>query len=308
MCPPSKWLEVVAAAGASTVQDQGRPGAGALGLSRSGAIDPASLRRANRLVGNAGNEAAIEIGPFGISVRAHGALLMAVCGAGRTMRVAGGTAAPEAPVLLAAGDTMTVGHAVGGVYSYLAVAGGLDVPMALGSAATDTMSGIGPAPLAAGDVLTVRAGTPGPVTVDLAVVPPHPDVVRCTPGPREDRFTRASIDRFYGEQWVVGPQTSRIGARLDGDPLERAQPGDVEPEPMLPGYVQLPPDGRPVVLLRDHGVTGGYPVIACVHPDDVWIVGQTPPGATVRFRRDGTFVPHRSTIVFDPAGGDPPVA
>lgn len=284
--------------GSCTVQDLGRPGGGSLGLSRSGAIDPAALQRANRLVGNHGPEPVIEVGPFGITIRTGAPVLLAVCGADRTVHVADRAVAVETPLLVGAGDVVVLGHAVGGMYSYVAVAGGLDVPRSLGSAASDTLSGIGPAPLAAGDALRVGSVADQPLLVDQAVVLPRPDVVRCTPGAREDVFTATSIERFYDQPWVVGTRVSRIGARLDGNPLEREHHGDVEPEPMLPGFVQVPPDGRPVVLLRDHGVTGGYPVIACVHPDDVWIVGQTPPGSTLRFRRARSFIPRRTTLTF----------
>ena len=176
--------------------------------------------------------------------------------------------------------------------------------MTLGSASRDTMSGIGPAPLAAGD--TLIAGTPdslrsvgwpcewnehlptgtmhhaGPEVIGSANHPIWLDVML---GPRDDWFTPAAIGTLFDTTWQVTAQSNRTGLRLNGpQPLEREDTRELPSEGMVPGSLEVPGSGQPVLFLRDQPVTGGYPVIAVLTLDALALAAQLPPGASVRFR------------------------
>ncbi|GGG75597.1 5-oxoprolinase/urea amidolyase family protein [Sinomonas atrocyanea] len=284
----------------TTVQDAGRPGRAALGVSPAGALDRGALRRANRMAGNAPDAAGLEVLLGVLELRAERDQVLAVTGARVPLRITGpGTAqghdpsqgrdAPlDAPFALLAGETLTVGPPARGLRTYLAVRGGLEADRVLGSASTDTLSGIGPAPLAAGDALAV-ASTRGAHVVGLPEVPPPlpdpaaPAELRVLTGPRQDWFTDASVRAFFGQEWTVTSQSNRVGVRLDGAPLERARSGELTSEGTARGAVQVPASGLPVLFLADAPVTGGYPVIGVVVSADLDLAAQLPPGARVRF-------------------------
>ncbi|MDI3330819.1 MAG: carboxyltransferase domain-containing protein [Micrococcus sp.] len=286
----------------SLVQDLGRPGLGDLGVAASGAADTDSARQANRLVGNEPGEAVVETLLGGLAVRARGTLVLALSGAEAPARITAvpGSGAvdrpapPRAPFALRDGETLTLDEPTAGLRIYLAVRGGLDVPAVLGSRATDTMSGIGPAPLAPGTVLPVRSdagftavGTAEPALRQL----PRPGEVttlRVVPGPRQDWFGDAGLEVLAGQDWMASSQSNRIGVRLEapagGVPLERVRKGELASEGAVAGALQVPPSGLPVLFLADHPVTGGYPVIGVVVPQDLPVAAQLLPGAAVRFQ------------------------
>jgi biotin-dependent carboxylase-like uncharacterized protein len=281
--PPvvTRALTVLATGPQTTVQDDGRPGQAALGIGRSGACDRASAALANRLLGNPTHTALLEVTFGGLAVRAEADLLVVATGA----RCPG--APHAAPALLRRGRELRLGPPVSGLRSYLAVRGGIDVPPVLGSRATDVLSGLGPAVVAAGDVLPV--GTPtGPAPgVDVAPVaePPGGEVtVTVLPGPRADWFGEAGAAALSGQPWTVTSDSNRVGLRLDGAPLQRLREGELPSEGMVRGALQVPPSGLPVLFLADHPVTGGYPVIGYVADADVDRCAQLQPGQTVRFR------------------------
>ncbi|MFC7403365.1 carboxyltransferase domain-containing protein [Citricoccus sp. GCM10030269] len=283
------------------VQDLGRSGFGDLGVSASGAADTASALQANRLVGNAPDEAVIETLLGGLSVRARGDLVLALTGAeppARIMAVPDGIPADRpaplrSPFALYDGEILDVGPPAAGLRTYLAVRDGVQAAVVLGSRSTDTMSRLGPEPLAAGAELTVRdqpgyaaVGTPEPV---LNALPRAGETVelRVVPGPRQDWFGDAGLERLSGQEWPVSSESNRIGVRLeapqDGAPLEREKTGELASEGAVAGALQVPPSGLPVLFLADHPVTGGYPVIGVVIPEDLPVAAQLPPGAAVRF-------------------------
>lgn len=270
------------------VEDLGRPGFGDLGVSASGAADRASAVAANDAVGNVRGAGVLEnIG--GLTLTALVDTVVAVTGAQAPVSVGTRTEASGVPLLLPAGSRLSVGAATGGLRSYVGVRGGVAGRSVLGSVSTDVMSGLGPAPLQDGD--TVRAGeTRGVVGASCAAVrAPYcapdagPVVLRVVAGPRDDWFTDG-VDALTGRMWQVSGASNRIGVRLTGEPVERAQTGEIPSEGMLPGCVQVPPDGNPVVFLRDHAVTGGYPVIATVVPEDLDLAAQLAPGTEITFQ------------------------
>ncbi|WOH94075.1 5-oxoprolinase/urea amidolyase family protein [Corynebacterium urealyticum] len=277
----------------SLVQDRGRPGHGDIGVTRSGALDRASARAANAAVGNRSSAAVIEnIG--GLRITANVDTVLAVTGAEATVEVStrSGQQATKTlaqPIGLLAGEELAVRPTGTGARSYVAIRGGLATDTVLDSAASDVLSGMGPAPLADGDVL--KAGKATRTAVDPTILNPadstNAATLRCVLGPRDNWFAEQTVQDFLSTTWEVSGQSNRIGLRMtgpEGAELTREREEELASEGMLPGSIQVPPNGLPVLFLADHPVTGGYPVIATVIPEDMDAAGQLPPGSTVTFR------------------------
>jgi biotin-dependent carboxylase-like uncharacterized protein len=279
-------VEVVEATGFVTVQDGGRPGHGRWGVSVSGAADRSGLRLANRLVGNPCSAAALEVTHGGLALRAHGRVLVALSGALGPAWLDGRPVSRLRALLLGAGSVLRIGPPTVGLRTYVAVRGAVAVPAVLGSLATDTLSGIGPAPVRVGDVLPIGEEPPQrPAAVDV-VVQPYLDLVaplRIDPGPRVDWFEPAAMRTLTTSQYRLTADCNRVGVRLEGPVLARRDRGELAPEGMVRGAIQVPPSGAPLVFLADHPVTGGYPVIGVVLPADVDRLAQMRPGDGVRF-------------------------
>ncbi|MFD4179784.1 biotin-dependent carboxyltransferase family protein [Rhodococcus sp. NPDC058514] len=283
------WLEVLRTGALITVQDRGRPGYGALGVGVSGAADRGSHDSANRLVGNDPRAATLEVTLGGLAVRAHGRLTVAVTGARVPLSVNHVPRADYSAVHLTDGDVLVLGNATGGLRCYLAVRGGVDAPPTLGSRATDTLAGLGPAPVRAGDRLPVgglSADWPADELIPPPPASPAPARLRVRLGPRADLFANAAVDTLFGQSWTVSTDSNRVGARLRGrEPLRRLGTVELASEGMVPGSLQVPSGGQPVLFLADHPVTGGYPVIAVVVDADLGKAAQLAPGDDVRFAR-----------------------
>ncbi|MGY1835313.1 biotin-dependent carboxyltransferase family protein [Blastococcus sp. SYSU DS0510] len=270
----------------TTVQDAGRTGWASIGVPRSGSADRAAAALANRLVGNDPAAAVLEVTAGGLRVRAERTVLVAVTGAPVPVVVDGRPAPFAAPTTLRPGTVLGLGTPRAGLRSYLAVRGGIDVPPVLGSRSTDTLSGLGPAVLAAGTRLPVGGLAGEEPVVDVAPVgaPPERPVLRVLPGPRRDWFDDAAWPALLASSWRVGADSDRVGLRLAGPRLARARDGELASEGLVPGALQVPPDGSPVLFLVDHPVTGGYPVLAVVVTADLPVAAQLRPGDVVRFR------------------------
>lgn len=273
-------LTVLAPGPLTTVQDLGRPGHAAIGVTRSGAADARAAGLANRLVGNRPEAALLEVTAGGLRVRAGRTLLVTVTGAPVPVEIDGRPAPFAAPTTLRPGAVLALGQPRAGLRSYLAVRGGIAVPPVLGSRSTDTLSGLGPPPLAAGTVLPVGDLAGEEPVVDVAPVgaPPDRPVLRVLPGPRRDWFADAAWTALTTREWAVAADSDRVGLRLTGPRLARARDGELPSEGLVPGAVQVPPDGAPVLFLADHPVTGGYPVLAVVVTDDLPLAAQLRPG------------------------------
>ena len=243
------------------VEDGGRPGLGHLGISTSGAADPLGLAVANAAVGNPLDAAGLEVLVGGLVLRALAPCTVAV----------GATVHP-----LAADEVLQV-PARSDLRQYVALAGGVDVEPVLGSRSYDTLALLGPPPLAVGDVL--RAGTLRGDDLPWS----HDGLVRLHPGPRADHFHPGTVDLLATASWTVSPTSDRTAVRLRGPALIRRTDLELPPEGLLPGAVQVPPDGQPLVFLVDHPVTGGYPVIGVVERADLRVLAQAAPGSTVSF-------------------------
>ncbi|WP_037854917.1 biotin-dependent carboxyltransferase family protein [Streptomyces sp. NRRL S-340] len=281
----SPEITVVRPGALTTVQDAGRPGHAHLGVPRSGALDAPALRLANRLLGNDPDAAALETTVTGCALRPGRAVTVVVGGAPCPVTVDGRPAAWGTPVHVPAGAVLDAGTVTAGLRSYVAVAGGVAVAPVLGSRSTDLLSGLGPEPLRAGDVLPLgapagRTALPGAAPWPA---PPGELVLPLRPGPRADWFTAAALRTLFSATYRVSPHSNRVGLRTEGPPLERARPGELPSEGMVLGAVQVPPDGRPVVFLNDHPTTGGYPVIGVVAEPGLASAAQAPAGTPVRF-------------------------
>lgn len=280
-------LTVLATGPLATVQDLGRPGHAALGVSRSGAADRTSLRLANRLVGNREDAAAIEATFGGLRLRAERPLLVALTGAVGPVEVDGRPGPHGEPVRLGAGAVLQLGPPVTGLRTYVAIRGCVAVPPVLGSRSTDTLAALGPAPLTAGTRLPIGDEPASEPVRDAAASQLTPGEVRLRVllGPRDDWFTDAAISRLLSTPWQVGSQADRVGLRLTGARLERSRNDELPSEGCVRGALQVSADGTATLFGPDHPVTGGYPVIAVVVDADCDAVGQTRPGDRLRFER-----------------------
>jgi biotin-dependent carboxylase-like uncharacterized protein len=281
-------LEVLAPGMLSLVQDLGRPGYGHVGVGRSGAADARSLRLANRLVANPEGAAGIEVLLGGLRLRAVGAVTVALAGADGAALVDGRPVGRDAVLEVADGSELTIPAATRGLRTYVAVRGGIAVPATLGSRSSDRLAGVGPAPLAAGDVLPVGPPPAEVPTVDLAPVPPWPDeiVISVLPGPHADWFSDGLATLTSRAGYRTTPSSDRVAVRLDGPVVARhpeARARELPPIGLVPGAVQIPPNGLPVVFGADHPVTGGYPVLAVVRSSALGALAQLRPGDPLRF-------------------------
>ncbi|WP_207842869.1 biotin-dependent carboxyltransferase family protein [Williamsia soli] len=283
-------FEVLAAGPLTTVQDEGRSGLAALGVGRSGAADRRSYGLANRLLANPDGAAALEVTLGGLSLRVGDETWFAVTGADLEVLVDSGSGpvavGRNAAFVVPAGGTLTLGMARAGLRAYVAVRGGVAVEPTLGSRSTDTLSGLGPEPLAEGDTLAI-----GPRPGDLpdldvaAVATPEADEVELSVlrGPRDDWVV--DVDDLVHTVWQASDHSDRVGMRLSGNApglRHRDEDRQLPSEGLVRGSIQVPPSGEPVIFLADHPMTGGYPVVAVLVDEDTDIAAQIRPGQSVR--------------------------
>jgi len=278
----------------TTVQDAGRIGWRRYGIPPSGPMDAAAFVAANRLVGNPAGTAALEITLTGPVLRVWRDCLIAVCGAGFELW-AGNLAVPTwHAVYLRAGYALRFGKRLNGARAYLAVDGGIDVPPYLGSRSTYLNGGFGGLEgraLRAGDQLPLgagvhthtisRAGARRPVPARITTS--EPPSVRIVLGPQKDYFSAEVIDRFLENSYKVTAAADRMGIRLQGTRLDHAGETGMVSDGIVTGSIQIPPNGRPIVMMVDHQTTGGYPKIATVIQADLPLLAQRLPGDEVRF-------------------------
>ncbi|WP_152363138.1 biotin-dependent carboxyltransferase family protein [Microlunatus speluncae] len=276
---------VVAPGPRALLQDLGRPGQAALGVSRSGAADRAASRLANRLIGNPVEAAVIETVLGGLIVEAAAPHWVAITGAARRVIIDGLEQSSHAPIRLPRGARLELPAPETGLCSYLAVRGGFAVEPVLGSRSHDTLAGLGPAPLKADQRLPVGAPAGPWPGVDLASPRPRSGTLRIDPGPRRDWFTAAAWELLITTEWRVGTAVDRVGVRLDGPALPRSRTDELPSEGLIRGAIQVPADGHPLIFGPDHPVTGGYPVIAVVRGADLDATAQLRPGDPLRLVR-----------------------
>jgi len=271
---------------ASSVQDGGRFGAQRYGLTPSGAMDKLSLAAANSLVGNELMAAAIEIGPFGASFTAKGgAVRVALAGPSRPADVAKRLVEPNTSMTLADGETLTLGFARGGSFSYLAIEGGIAGEPMFNSLSVNARAGLGspyPRPLQAGDVFEVQPASARPeMRLDL---PKLSGPIRVVMGPQDDEFGDEAKALFLGSDWTISATSDRMGYRLEGPPIRHLHGHNIVSDGTVDGSIQVPGNGAPIVLMADRGTSGGYPKIATVISVDFGRLAQTQAGTPFRFK------------------------
>ena len=287
-------IEVLDGGMLSTVQDLGRYGYQRYGVPVSGALDLFALRAGNRLVGNADDAAGLEITLIGPRLRFLSPAVIAITGADLDPRLDGHRVSMWQSVPVKEGTTLAFGDVRDGVRAYLAVAGGFDVPLVLGSRSTYTRSklgGIGGRAIRAGDRLP---GVAAPVVegarsrrLPRRLVPAygHQHALRVVLGPQDDAFSEEGVRAFLSSAYQVSEQSDRIGYRLNGPTIAHKAGPDIISDGIPSGAVQVPADGQPIVLLADRGTTGGYTKIATLISADLPRLAQAMPSDEVTFAR-----------------------
>lgn len=277
-------LLVEAASPGLTLQDEGRFGWRRYGISTAGAMDRLALAVANSLVGNAAGTAALETTLGGCRLRVQdGPVLVGAGGPGVILTIDGRSIPEGQSAEAEPGDLIELSPVRQGVYGYLAIAGGFDLPYQMGSRSTHRRSHLGPLPVATGHMLKVF---PKPETAQPLVLLPPPahtsGPIRIMPGPQDDWFAEDALTRLTDKDWLIGRRSDRMGMFLEGENLSPRQASMVS-DGVMPGSIQVPPIGQPIVLMRDCQTAGGYPKIATVIFADLDRLAQMGPGKTVRF-------------------------
>jgi biotin-dependent carboxylase-like uncharacterized protein len=293
MRPTDERAVVVADPGLlSTIQDLGRVGRAASGVSPAGAVDTFSARAANLLVGNPADAALIETTMTGIALDAEGPLRIAVTGADAELTIGGRARSGWRTHRVHRGERIGIGIARTGVRSYVAIEGGIAVERVLGSSSTDVGAGIGGRVLAPGDRLAMGPVAPRSApAVDLAypawAVPDLGSgaVLRAMPAFGADVLGENALESFFSNSYRGSARSGRQALRLEGPPVPSARDADPISSGVCAGCVQITRDGLPLVLLGEHQTTGGYPVLLCVISADVARAAQVRPGDGVRFAR-----------------------
>jgi len=280
-------LVVTSIGPASSVQDGGRPGSQRYGLTPSGAMDRLALAAANTLVGNDLFAAAVEIGPFGATFTARGgAVRVGLSGAPRNADVSGRALAFDSSATLADGETLTLGFARGGSFSYLAIEHGIEGEPMFGSLAVNARAGLGspyPRSLQSGDELKTKpASGAAERRIDLPVVADAP--IRVVFGPQDDEFAEESKQLFLDSEWRISATSDRMGYRLEGPVIKHLNGHNIVSDGTVNGSIQVPGVGQPIVLMPDRGTSGGYPKIATVISADFGRFAQISAGRPFRFK------------------------
>ncbi len=272
---------------ASSVQDGGRFGAQRYGLTPSGAMDRLGLAAANCLAGNALLAPAVEIGPYGASFTAReGAVRVGLSGAPRSADIGGRSIVWDTSLTLADGETLKLGMARGGSFSYLAIEGAINGEPVFGSLAVNARAGLGspyPRPLQAGDELSVSAAGMGAERrIELPAAGAGP--IRVVLGPQNDEFSDEAISLFLDSEWKISATSDRMGYRLEGPAMKHLHGHNIVSDGTVNGSIQVPGNGQPIVLMSDRGTSGGYPKIATVITADFGRFAQIPAGTAFRFK------------------------
>lgn len=274
----------------TTVQDEGRFFYQSSGIRPSGVMDAAAYEAANALVGNTKGEAVLEMTFLGATLEFQSAVWFALTGADMQAKLDGAPVVRYQAIRAEAGQTLAVGMAASGCRGYLAVRGGVDVPLVMGSRSTDVSAKLGGfegRALKAGDVLpTLSVDDWTPTT--LQYEPPvyeNTVTVRVVPGPQEEYFTAAGLDTFFSSAYEISPNSDRMGLRLEGPEIESHSGTDIVSDGIVFGSIQVPSGGVPIILMADHQTAGGYAKIGTVLSFDLPKLAQARPGDTVHFVR-----------------------
>ncbi|RUU67778.1 biotin-dependent carboxyltransferase family protein [Mesorhizobium sp. M2C.T.Ca.TU.009.01.2.1] len=289
-------IEILTTGLPNTVQDLGRPGHLSLGISHGGAMDSQALAIANLMLGNDRSAAGLEIALHPFRLKAHVDTALAITGADCPIRIDDRRCPPWWATAIRAGETLLVEAPHAGARSYIAFAGGLDLPSVMGSRATDAKAGFGGLAgrgLARGDRLRLNTAMCALPPAGLGVALEERQItgnatasaieLRVLPAAEFHSFTAQAHAAFTGSEWKITSEANRMGYRLSGETLSLASPRELLSHGIVPGTVQVPPSGQPIIQLADANTCGGYPKIATVIEADLWRLAQAPVGARLRF-------------------------
>ncbi|MGY4286986.1 biotin-dependent carboxylase-like uncharacterized protein [Bradyrhizobium sp. LM2.7] len=292
-------IEIMATGALATVQDQGRGGALKWGVGASGALDNLALAAGNILLGNDEHAAGVEIQIFPFQARFTEDCAFAITGADCSASLDDLPLPPWWVQTASAGQILSLGIPRQGTWrasrAYLCLAGGVDVPLVLGSRSTQlrgAFGGLEGRQLRSGDRLRAGAAANAALRGGFGLSPPALDLplaegglpaVRVLPAAEYAQYTEAAHHALWNEPWRVTPQSDRYGYRLDGTPLHLIAPIETRSHGIVPGVIQVPPNGQPIVQMRDAQPSGGYPKIGVVIEADLWRLGQAPIGSRIRF-------------------------
>lgn len=293
-------IEIVETGPFNTVQDLGRPGYRDIGVSASGAMDPLAVKVGNILVGNAENAAAIEVQTFPFKLRFEAGTIFAVNGTDGAPELDGRVLLPWCAYMAESGQTLELRQPPALARAYIVFGGGVDVPVLMGSRSTALRGGFGGnvgRPLTKGDKLLLAAtidALPIPAS-GIAVVEPVSalrDVfpaqvdgilpIRAIPAGEHELFAG---EAFWDQTWRISSSSDRTGYRLSGTPIKPSATVEMRSHGVVPGVVQVPPGGEPIIQMSDANTAGGYPKIAGVLECDLWRLGQARIGTRLQFVR-----------------------
>lgn len=284
-------IEIIQNGPATSLQDSGRAGQRHLGIPESGAADRLSFALANHIVGNPWQAPALECTLGGLQIKFTRNATFALSGADMKAKLGDRTAQPNTAHQAKTGDVLTLGFADTGCRAYLAIAGGLSGSSFAGSVATYTQAAIGGIEgrhVKAGDRLeSAGLDTSGPQSLPPGYAPKlsRHVILRARPGPEFEYLTPASKRELFTCGFTASAQTDRMGSRLDGQSISLDSPYSMTSSPLLPGTVQIPAGGQPILAMIDGHCTGGYARALQVIRADLWQMGQITPGSKVSFRR-----------------------
>jgi len=271
----------------TTVQDMGRLGLGKFGIPVSGVMDWFSYRTANLLVGNKATDAVLEITLTGLTLKVLRPVKASITGGDMGPVIDGKPVPMWRTIILSPGETIFLKTVHRGVRSYLAVEGGFAVPKILNSRSTHSLALFG-SPLAKDEILkTMLPDSLTPLRyVPEECIPSYPKEisVRVILGPQDNYFTRRGIKTFLSKSYIINNNSTRHAYRTQGPVVEHLTGTDIISDAILPGSIQIPGDGQPIIMMADAQTTGGYPKIACVISPDIDTLSQVLPGQRIRFK------------------------
>ena len=297
-------IEIIASGPLNTVQDLGRRGHRNIGVASAGAMDSVALRVGNLLLGNDADSAAIEVQTFPFRVRFTRTLAIALTGADCKARLDGKPLMPWWALTVQAGQELELSFPKGAARGYLCVSGGIDVPVLMGSRSTSlrgNFGGLQGRSLAVGDRLAVCAAAVAQLPAGgIGVAPPSTALrehfpvaedgallLRAIPAGEYELFA-ADAERFWAQSWKISAQSNRTGYRLSGLAIQPHTVVEMRSYGLVPGIVQVPPAGEPIIQMSDANTAGGYPKIAGVIEVDLWRLGQAAIGSKIRLVKADT--------------------
>ena len=283
-------LQILTPGPLTTIQDRGRFGFISSGIGTSGVMDRDAYEAANYLVGNKHGEAVLEATLMGPSIRFEEDCICAVTGADMQTKVGSKAMEPYRPFWVQAGQVLTMGYAQTGCRGYLAVQGGFDVPLVMGSRSTNLKCALGGyegRALRAGDVLTVPDESLSTVMDRKRRQPVYTQevTVHVVPGPQADAFSERGFQTLWEQPFAVSAKSDRMGLRLDGPAIETKNGADIVSDGIALGAIQVTSGGQPIILLADRQTTGGYAKIGTVCSFDIPKLAQLKPGGVIHFEQ-----------------------